>query len=96
VPVIGAGQNPVVEIVCLALTLFEVTLIIVILESWFPVSSASPAAGFFSILHRVTEPVLGPLRRMVPAMGGFDFSPMIAFFGIFLLQRVFLCRGGIL
>ncbi|MFT9046641.1 YggT family protein [Acetobacter orientalis] len=34
---------------------------------------------FFS---RVTEPVLGPIRRMLPNLGGVDFSPMIVLLGI--------------
>ena len=30
------------------------------------------------VLYQITEPILGPIRRLLPAMGGFDFSPMIA------------------
>ena len=29
------------------------------------------------VLHRLTEPVLGPIRRVLPPMGGFDFSPFV-------------------
>jgi YggT family protein len=35
----------------------------------------------------VTEPVLGPVRRMMPTMGGLDLSPIVVFFGIAILQR---------
>ena len=30
------------------------------------------------LLYQVTEPILGPIRRLLPNMGGFDLSPMIA------------------
>lgn len=36
----------------------------------------------------ITDPILAPLRRIVPSAGGLDFSPMIVLFGLFLLQRV--------
>ena len=29
------------------------------------------------VLHRLTEPVLGPIRRVLPPMGGLDFSPLV-------------------
>ena len=42
-------------------------------------------------LHRITEPVLGPIRRMLPNLGGIDISPIIV---ILLIQ--FTVRGLIL
>ena len=30
------------------------------------------------ILYQATEPILGPIRRLLPSMGGFDLSPMVA------------------
>ena len=33
-------------------------------------------------LHRLTEPVLGPIRRIMPDLGGLDISPIIALIGI--------------
>lgn len=30
------------------------------------------------ILHEITEPILGPLRRIIPTVGFLDFSPMVA------------------
>jgi YggT family protein len=39
------------------------------------------------ILNRATEPLLRPLRRLIPPMGGLDLSPMIALLIIYVLQR---------
>ena len=40
------------------------------------------------ILYEITEPVLGPLRRIIPTVGMFDFSPMIALMLLQFLQRL--------
>lgn len=42
--------------------------------SWFPVSPSNP---FLRIVHQLTDPLIVPLRRRLPAMGGFDLSPLI-------------------
>lgn len=38
------------------------------------------------ILFEITEPILGPLRRIIPAVGMFDFTPMIALLLLQFLQ----------
>lgn len=38
------------------------------------------------ILFEITEPILGPLRRIIPSVGMFDFSPMVALLLLNLLQ----------
>jgi len=40
------------------------------------------------ILFEITEPILGPLRRIIPSVAMFDFSPMIALLLINLLQSL--------
>lgn len=40
------------------------------------------------ILFEITEPILGPLRRIIPTVGMFDFSPMIALLIINMLQSL--------
>jgi YggT family protein len=39
-------------------------------------------------LYRVTEPVLAPIRSIMPNLGGIDISPIILILVIFLIQRV--------
>lgn len=50
--------------------------------SWFPMGSNNPVSSF---LFNITEPVLMPLRRIIPRLGLIDVSPMIA---IVLLQAI--------
>ena len=63
-----------------------------ILLSWFPLSPGGPMASVFSFLYTITEPVLGPLRRVIPPLGGFDLSPIVALIGLQLVAGAF--RGA--
>lgn len=56
------------------------------------VSWTNPTGGgqLTAFLYQVTEPVLGPIRRVLPPMGGFDLSPMVAILLLGILTRAFL------
>lgn len=79
----------------MALQLYVFALFGRIILSWFPVSPGGVAAQIFSVLYTITEPVLAPLRRAIPALRfggmGLDLSPMIVLFGITILQRSIGC-----
>ena len=60
-----------------------------IVLSWFPVSPGGAMASVFSFLYTITEPVLGPVRRLIPGMGGVDFSPIVVIIGLQLLAASF-------
>jgi len=53
------------------------------LLSWFPVDQSSP---LYQMLYRVTEPLIEPIRRVLPNTGMMDLSPMMAIFGLILMQ----------
>lgn len=50
--------------------------------SWFPIGFDSPMRPVVDGLYRVTDPVLAPIRRVLPPMGGFDLSIFIVIIGI--------------
>lgn len=58
-----------------------------VLLSWVPVQLP---LGLNEFVFSATEPVLGPIRRALPAMGGIDFSPFIAVILIQVIQGVLL------
>lgn len=76
------------SLVCSLLQVYAVCLFARVILSWFPLGSGSPLATVYSFLHTVTEPVLAPLRRVMPPLGGFDLSPLVVFF---LIQII--CQG---
>ena len=75
------------SLVCQLLSLYLIAVFGRIILSWFPLNPNGPMAGIYSFLYAITEPVLGPVRRMLPPLGGFDLSPIIIIFGVNILQR---------
>ena len=65
--------------------LYGVALFVRVLFAWIRLPYSSKIMRF---LWTITEPLLAPIRRVLPALGGLDFSPMIAFFLLRLLQQV--------
>ncbi len=55
--------------------------------SWFPQISKHRFAGF---LYHYTDPYLNIFRRIIPPLGMMDFSPIIAFFSLQILEQVVL------
>ena len=75
------------------LSLYTLFIFIRIIFSWVMVSYANPVMRF---LVNVTDPLLTPLRRLVPPLGAFDLSPIVAFFIVWLFQgavKVTLLHG---
>ena len=85
-------------IVCLPLQLYLFAIFGRVLFSWFPLNPHGAMATVAGFLYTVTDPVMRPVRRMLPAarFGGMalDFSPVIVIFGIIIL-RTMLMRAGI-
>ncbi len=66
-------------------TLYSFAFIARAFLSWFRVSYYHPVARF---LIQITEPLLAPLRRYVPPMGGLDLTPMVALLILWFIERV--------
>ncbi len=66
--------------------LYKIVLLVRIILTWIPHNPDNPAATF---LYKITEPVLEPVRRIIPSIGGIDISPIIVFFGLGIIQRAF-------
>jgi YggT family protein len=64
---------------------FILALLVRALLSWVHVDPYHPLVRF---LYNVTEPVLEPIRRILPRTGMFDFSPLVAIIAALALQRL--------
>ena len=42
------------------------------------------------VIYQITEPILAPIRRLLPNFGGLDLSPVVAIIIIFVVQRIVL------
>lgn len=73
------------SIVVLLLNIVVFVFIARALASWIRVGPESPLRPIIDGLFQITEPVLAPIRRVLPSMGGFDFSVLIVILVIRLL-----------
>ena len=53
--------------------------------SWFPIDPRSPLV---SVLNEITEPILAPLRRIVPRIGMIDITPIVAIILMNVIETV--------
>ena len=65
------------------LSFYSLLIFVRVIFSWVTVSYSNRLMRF---LVNATEPLLGPLRRSLPLLGGFDLSPIIAFVVVWMLQ----------
>ncbi|EHY77660.1 MULTISPECIES: YggT family protein [Stutzerimonas stutzeri subgroup] len=75
----------VIGIIGLFLNIFFWALIISVILSWVAPGSQNPGA---QLVGQLCEPVLAPLRRLLPNLGGLDISPIFAFLAIKLLDML--------
>ena len=72
------------------LSLVELLIVLRVILSW--VASPVSRNPFVQLVRQVTEPILAPIRSILPRTGMFDLSPMVALFAIYLLQSVIAAR----
>jgi YggT family protein len=78
-------SSDIVSLVDFFFTVLTFAIIGRALLSWFDPSFRT-AVG--QIIYSITEPIVGPIRRVVPSLGMFDISPIIAIFLIQILSRL--------
>ena len=81
--VLGNFIVAIAQIIGVILTILTWIIIIRALISWVNPGPYNPIVQF---LYRVTEPILMPIRRILPALGGFDLSPIVALVGIMFIR----------
>lgn len=68
--------------------LLQVFLIIVLIRVVFSFVSPFPTNALSRLAWQITEPVLAPIRRLLPPMGGLDLSPMVVGIGALILISI--------
>ena len=74
-----------IGILGLLLKIYFFALLASIILSWISPGGSNPAVY---LLYQITEPVMAPVRKLLPPMGGLDFSPILVFIGINVLEIV--------
>jgi YggT family protein len=80
-----------VNVICRLLQAYIIVIFVRVILSWFPISPGTAMASIYSIVYNLTEPVLGPIRRVMPGIGvggmGLDLSPIIVIILITVFQN---------
>ncbi len=81
------------DILCIALDVYTLILLARIILSWVtmfwsPPPGLSPVIRF---VYDLTEPIMGFFRRYIPAVGGFDLSPIFIFIILSIVGRQIGC-----
>ena len=63
--------------------LYSFVMLAAVVMSWVRADRRHP---FVQLVYNLTEPAIAPIRRVVPPMGGLDFSPMILLLALRLLR----------
>ena len=75
-------------IICPLLQIYILCFLARAILSWFP----APRDGFMatanSFLFTITEPLLRPVRRVIPPMGMFDVSGLVVLLGLFVVMQI--------
>jgi YggT family protein len=63
--------------------LYSLVVLVAVILSWVRLDPANPLA---TIVHGLTDPILRPIRNVIPPMGGLDLSPMVLLLGLQVLK----------
>lgn len=70
------------------LTVVYFAILARVLVSWFNVSPGSVFFPIIRLIYGITEPIMGPIRRILPRTGMFDFSPVVALILLHFLRVI--------
>jgi len=92
-PAMSVILGPLLQVVLIAIELYMWVIIVGIVLSWLVVFNVVNTSNKFVYMvgdfcHRATEPVLGPIRRILPNLGGLDISPLIFILGLMFVKGV--------
>jgi YggT family protein len=80
----GAMIRVVANFVSLLAALLWVLILLRVLMSW---TNPTGGGAFTAFVYQATEPILAPIRRVLPPTGGFDWSPLVAILLLSVITR---------
>ena len=86
-------MRAILDVILLALDLYTWIIIASAILSWLIAFNVINIRNdvvrmIYNGVYQLTEPLLAPIRRRIPDLGGIDVSPIVLLLGIFLIQRV--------
>ena len=84
------------SVICAALNIYLLVLVARAILSFFPVRPGTGLASVQHVLMQLTEPIIAPVRRIIPPAGMFDLSFLVVFIVIQIVLSAMHCSGRIL
>lgn len=79
----GGTREIIRWIVSWVFNVFQIAILVRVISSWLPVS---PYSRWVRWSYTLSEPILKPLRQVIPSLGPFDITPIVAYFLLRFLQ----------
>ena len=83
----GLTLLAVAELLVLVINIYLFSILIVVIISWVNPAGYNPAV---SLLHTITEPIMRPVRRLIPPVSGIDLSPLVVLIGLQILKMLLI------
>jgi len=84
------GINTVEQFVLSLYLVYLCLIFLYVIMSWVQLPYNVWIGRLRGFLHDTVEPVLRPIRAVLPPLGGFDLSPLIAIFGLGLIEQILI------
>jgi len=84
---VGLAVLAVAELASLTVNIFFFSILIQVIVSWINPGAYNPVT---SLLYSLNEPLLSRARRLLPATGGFDFSPLVVGVALKLVEMTLI------
>ncbi|MBN9061717.1 MAG: YggT family protein [Rhizobiales bacterium 65-9] len=86
-------MRAILDVVLIVLQIYSWVVIAAVVLSWLIAFNIINMRNDFvamiaNAVYQLTEPLMGPIRRYMPNLGGLDLSPLVLLLGVFLIQRI--------
>ena len=88
-------MRAILDVVLIVIHLYQYVVIAAVVFSWLVAFNVvnmrnGVVAAIGDVIYRLTEPLLGRIRRVMPSFGTLDLSPIVLLLGLFLLERIII------
>ena len=83
------------QVFCSLLTIYLIVLLIRAVLSFFPIRPGTAMSSIYRVMIDLTEPVLAPMRKIIPPAGMFDISFIVVFILIQIVLSTLRCPATI-
>lgn len=85
-----------ISLIFLGRAIFTISLYVLILRLWMQLARVNFHNPFTQFIVRITQPIIGPMRRVIPSIRRIDTATWLLFYGVALLKIIFIFRFQLL